>query len=116
MTDRELLELAAKASGITVIRSRLDDPLNLDILIENSPRNKFQHSGAWNPLTDDGDALRLVVKLHMMIDYITRADSYKAGCVVAVAGGKSFYEDGFTTEATRRAIVFAAAELGKEST
>ncbi len=34
MTDRELLESAAKAAGLTVIRSRLDDPLQRDMLID----------------------------------------------------------------------------------
>jgi hypothetical protein len=35
-TDRALLEAAAKAAGIVVVRSRLDDPLNADMLIEIS--------------------------------------------------------------------------------
>jgi hypothetical protein len=59
MTDRELLELAAKAAGIEVLRSRLNDFLCGDMLVNKSSRNPTQQSGPWNPLTDDGDALRL---------------------------------------------------------
>jgi hypothetical protein len=42
-TDREMLELAAKAVGIPVIW--------------------MQTTGRWNPLEDDGDAFRLMVAL-----------------------------------------------------
>lgn len=35
MNDREMLELAAKAAGIQIIRSRLNDPLWRDMLVEN---------------------------------------------------------------------------------
>jgi hypothetical protein len=58
----------------------------------------------WNPLTDDGDALRLAVKLDLSID---------DACVI--------YSDGASDDryaATRRAIVRAAASIrraGKES-
>lgn len=91
MTDRELLELAAKAAGIEVIRSRLEDPLNMDMLVNDSFRNIAQVAGAWNPLTDDGDALRLAVKLGLQYGII-KIDDCKA---------------------TRRAIVRAAAEIGR---
>ncbi len=46
MTDRELLEYAAKAAGL--------DHLWVVEIDGISPN--------WNPLTDDGDALRLVGK------------------------------------------------------
>jgi len=57
MTDREMLELAAKAAGIDWIKNC--------VWIENgfySPLAKHERI-AWNPLTDDGDAFRLAVKL-----------------------------------------------------
>ena len=54
MTDRELLELAAKAAGIEI------DPIDA----QHEPQDWV----AWNPLTDDGDALRLAVKLKMTVD------------------------------------------------
>ena len=92
MTDREMLELAAKAAGI--------DP-KWDGLYWQ-----------WNPLTDDGDALRLAVKLRLGIN-LTYED-------VAIVG-QEHTQAQFCLEqngddpyaATRRAIVRAAAELGK---
>jgi hypothetical protein len=63
MTDRELLELAAKAAGITVLRPngvmRNCTGLSYEANIFAAP--------PWNPLTDDGDALRLAVKLEISI-------------------------------------------------
>lgn len=48
--DKELLELAAKAAGIDGDYSKR--------------ANSIAHpDGYWNPLTDDGDALRLAAKL-----------------------------------------------------
>ena len=103
MTDRELLELAAKAAGI---------PLKPDF------KERFDYYIAdrmmWNPLTDDGDALRLAVKLGLCV-----GPNFDADRVVVDAGEFSqhhvyqmFDDDKFA--ATRRAIVRAAAELGKE--
>lgn len=111
MGDLELLELAAKAAGIEIIRSRLDDPLNLDMLISKSARNVGQLSGSWNPLTDDGDALRLAVTIKakitignaiIMVEVISRPDV-----------GQTFTEN--PGAATRRAIVRAAAAIGSTS-
>lgn len=106
--DRALLELAAKAAGFTcetfvdgkIIRRDLD----------NQPIY-------WNPLTDDGDALRLAVKLHFEVDVW-----YDGGGVsCALSGTHEDANDGWSFEqsadryaATRRAIVRAAAEIGKE--
>lgn len=53
--DRELLELAAKAAGIAVVRSRLDDPACQDFLTRGSVRNPSQDLGPWSPLADDGN-------------------------------------------------------------
>lgn len=113
MTDRELLELAAKAAGLEIQRSRLDDPMCRDLLMNgDSPRNAGQSAFPWNPLTDDGDALRLAVKLKLLIhvtDYSAfarRADRAWLGCEARLHGG--------IEAATRRAIVRAAAEIGKQ--
>jgi hypothetical protein len=108
MTDRELLELAAKAAGIDAVRSRLDDPMNQDFLVNNSHRNEHQASGPWNPLTDDGDALRLAVGLGIRFE---KTDTF----AVAWGAEKQFTEP-LTNDpyaATRRAITRAAAEMGK---
>ena len=103
MTDRELLELAAKAAGIESLWWTKDG-------------NKlFQRNGGeqkpWNPLTDDGDALRLAVKLDLDIFY----QSDEAGRFTSVerAGWAYEHHNGDPYTATRRAIVRAAAEIGR---
>ncbi|HCW21559.1 MAG TPA: hypothetical protein DHL02_27225 [Achromobacter sp.] len=104
MTDRELLELAANAAG-HVTRS---DNLNVWIVeTDGSPIAR------WNPLADDAQALRLAVKLDMQIWRST------AGGVAGVSPSSDFWNrlneplgpDPYA--ATRRAIVRAAAEIGK---
>ena len=113
MTDRELLELAAKAAGIDVGHStRFPDNtlfLNEQGLLIN-----------WNPLTDDGDALRLAVKLGLDVCIDTPHEDEPRTHVIG------FIRDGSTERVTvieyhgdpyavtRRAIVGAAAEIGKQ--
>jgi len=100
MNDRELLELAAKAAGIGIVDWHENDPTIWDDV----------EPCAWNPLTDDGDALRLAVKLNMYVmrfDVMTTARSSAATC--------DERDDGDPYAATRRAIVRAAAEIGKAS-
>ena len=94
MTDKELLELAAKAAGIKI---------NWSTQGIHKPPVAYADgcSTAWNPLTDDGDALRLAVKLDILID-----------AAFASATEKIEYEID-QLAATRRAIVRAAAEIGK---
>lgn len=109
MTDRELLELAAKAAGLTILRSRLDDPMWKDILIDSRPA--FPQTIGWNPLADDGDALRLSVKLQIDIkQYGDHVVAWFDGGFIGT--GRLAYE-GDPSAATRRAIVRAAAEIGK---
>ncbi len=100
MSDAEMLDLAAKAMGLKYMNGALWDG-----------RDVVEYS--WNPLEDDGHALRLAVKLEVMLDYIEKG--YMAGHVVAVSSGASAYEplDSDSYAATRRAIVRAAAEIGK---
>ena len=99
MTDRELLELAAKAAGLDV--GRYDGAAGL-----NQPYTNFW----WNPLNDDGDALRLAVRLQM--DVFVRAKFSEA---VAPMGTPQSVLHGFSGReaATRSAIVRVAAEIGK---
>jgi hypothetical protein len=103
MTDKELLELAAKAAGIT----GLNKP-NGSIVVHD----KHGISKTWNPLTDDGDALRLAVKLRIEICYPYMLPQG----IEAVRASTDTYEaigdDPYA--ATRRAIVRAAAEIGKQ--
>ena len=101
MTDRELLELAAKAAGMTL------DNLG-DRVVRREPDGQPVY---WNPLTDDGDALRLAVKLRMNV--------FHAGIRVFALDEEGDIEEAEGHEldpyaATRRAITRAAAEIGKE--
>ncbi|MCZ4330735.1 hypothetical protein [Castellaniella denitrificans] len=101
MTDRELLELAAKAIGRTTHVSQPDMPgIVLDSLTY------------WSPLEDDGDALRLSVNLGININYGNR----EAGAVMAFDFSGRFEdceEEGDPHAAVRRAIVRAAAAIGR---
>ena len=92
MTDRELLELAAKAAG---------HRLEWHIPYAGSDEPHIEGMD-WNPLDDDGDAFRLAVKLrlHSALETARRSVDYEKD----------------TCAATRRAITRAAAEIGKEMT
>ena len=98
MNDRELLELAAKAVGYDY------KPKNGAIVVGGIPAN-------WNPLTDDGDALRLAVKLELQLRL---RHSENAVSVYGSPDGRVDEADrADPCAATRRAIVRAAAEIGK---
>jgi len=81
MTDQELLELAAKAAGLEEAKLRIE-------------------FNQWNPLEDDGDAIRLAVKLG-----------------IDIAKAQVDYWDKHSNDpyaATRRCITIAAAQIGKD--
>lgn len=107
MTDKELLELAAKAAGI-------DLTFEIDGVTTCHWENDIESLGEWNPLTDDGAALRLAVSL-CLIPYIPVFCHQKAICQNEDAS--IFVEEEVQTNdpyaATRRAIVRAASEIGK---
>jgi len=105
--DKELLTLAAKAAGIEIISDAGEKGLWI--------KHKFL---AWNPLTDDGDALRLAVKLGLLIDAIP----ISAGVRYSSENGYDVWlfekheNNNDPYAATRRAIVRAAAEIGRVTT
>jgi hypothetical protein len=112
MTDRELLEVAAKAAGIDAEWHSDDDA---DFYAEHegmflkgarSPdNNKY-----WNPLTDDADALRLAVKLRLVLFL----EIPRIGIGPRMDGPEVYLDEGEDEyAATRRAIVRAAAEIGR---
>lgn len=102
MNDQQILELAAKAAGIS------------PVLCFESARNCLRIGDResyrlWRPLDDDGDALRLAIKLGICITFIEDHDSVGAehslhGVMIIEA------MDDF---GTRRAIVRAAADIAK---
>ena len=106
MDDKTLLELAAKAAGIELLRSRLDDPMCKDFLLVE--RKRDGEAISWNPLTDDGDALRLAVKLGLHI--LPELQSVDVGPFAVEYFSNN---NGDPRAATRRAIVRAAAEIGR---
>ena len=97
MNDRELLELAAKASSELTYSWYGNDAYFDGVL------------SRWNPLSDDGDALRLAIKLEMDVSFGLR------GAVIEQSHGRKVQEldDNDPYAATRRAIVRAAAEIGR---
>jgi len=108
MTNRELLELAAKAADIEY--QRTDDGEVIEYF-----GGGLQHpfgGGKWNPLTDDGDALRLLVKLNLNI-FSVNGTAYAMEAEGEQIEEKLVDHNGNPLAATRRAIVLAAAEIGK---
>ena len=111
MTDREVLELAAKAAGIKALRSPegvLRNCTGFD------PVMNIYAAPPWNPLNDDGDALRLAVRLGIGVQSWPRLGLSHAGAETVVKSIviKELHE-GDPYAATRRAIVRAAAEIGR---
>jgi hypothetical protein len=111
VSDRELLELAAKAAGIILtpveiknVTKQGDDRFaGYRTAPDQWPRGWF------DPLTDDGDALRLAVKLRINLELQYRGMVY--------ATTEEFDVDAphgtDPLAATRRAITHAAAEIGR---
>ena len=98
-TDRELLELAAKAAGIE---------LKYNYLWRRDARQP------WNPLTDDGDALRLAEFLGLTvcmdgIGTVSTCDQVRTDVFIT----QDIRECKSRIEATRRAITRAAAAIGE---
>lgn len=69
MSDRELLEWAAKAAGIEVYESTDGTLQNRPILVfaAGGGMGTMPYEERWNPLVDDAQALRLAVKLALTI-------------------------------------------------
>ena len=103
MTDRELLELAAKAAGLTCVWSP-DRP--------DYESNQEQQPIYWNPLEDDGDALRLAVKLEIDFRISIGATWWDRQVSEGVVYWCHEPHNNDPLAATRRAIVRAAAEIG----
>lgn len=99
MTDKELLELAAKAAGIEWHKGYL-------AYLDDGDR--------WSPLVRDDHALRLAVKLGVQM-YIFSPEIDDGICVPYTEINREFreYHKDDPYAATRRAIVRASAEIGR---
>lgn len=98
MTDHELLELAARAA---LGRTSIPD------------QHEQMVAKGWNPLKDDGDAQRLMVRMGVEVRF-----PHGAECVATLPGATAIEafipgEPHTKHAATRRAIVRAAAEIGR---
>ena len=96
MTDRELLELAAKAAGVDARR------------LPHAWPDRFDDD-QWDPLIDDSDAFRLAVDLGLVADFSrpSAGKPYKQHAIW-------LDETMSNAELARRAIVCAAAEVGRK--
>lgn len=111
-TDRELLELAAKASGFKLEQGYGQPPEKCLFYMDSEG---CCHD--WNPLDDDSDALRLMVALNIDVDYGEDLTDEPVGWSSHFSKFGGWFEEPLGIDpcaATRRVIVRAAAEIGKE--
>lgn len=99
--DKNLLLSAANAAGIEYEFVMLGSTLSGGVVLKD-------RAGYWNPLADDGDALRLAVQLNLEVR-IGHARPY--GKEVQWSWVSEAVEPN-DAASTRRAIVRAAAKLG----
>ena len=114
MTDRELLELAAKAAGWAKWRAAGDG----SFYVSASPNwnEQFAEWRLWKPLDDGDEALRLAALKLMRLDF-----DRDTGCVHAEYRRNGLVCDASEplngslsrSAAAKRAIVRALAEIGK---
>lgn len=118
MNDRELLEKAAKAAGIGTLvwgekwnmGGELIDCTDMPYIRSGQPDEGDVY---WNPLTDDGDALRLAVKLGL---HLFHSKHYvRCGRKTIDMPVEESKQEQDPYAATRRAIVRAAAALGEQA-
>ncbi|HHF0887560.1 TPA: hypothetical protein ACPILO_005496 [Pseudomonas aeruginosa] len=120
MKDRELLELAARAAGYEV-RWHENWKCFVHVGANNItyPPSPAGQRHVWVPLDDDGDALRLAVQVRMDLEQSVPQDQTRWVCASVSESGIEGITEGFDDEsqrfaATRRAIVLAAAAIGKK--
>jgi hypothetical protein len=110
VSDKELLELAAKAAGYVIVGE-------VDAMVVQPGetkaggyviRNDRGGDSLWNPLLDDGDAFRLSTKLFISINFSSQETRLLH---------KGVYLEGFfrncDCDSVRVAIVKVAAEVGR---
>lgn len=97
----------------------MDDKTMLEMAAKTCGAYWFGHYGCWymgdnpwRPLTNDGDALRLAVKLRLDIEFLRGGDFVKVSTYYGDVSAEVEHT-GEPAADTRRAIVRAAAEIGK---
>lgn len=121
-TDSELLELAAKAAGLEF---EWGDIFKIGEETVDCSDIPYAKGGApdiepayWDPLTDDGDALSLAVNVKLVVNPFggISPDGTRHATVYSPRLKREFDvpHGSDPLAATRRAIVEAAAEIGKD--
>ena len=117
LTDRELLEGAARAAGIA--GSVYSFPGMLERYGFNEAIYDDASDSHWNPLTDDGDALRLAVRCGILFgvgkgentpDVVWHGSNGVEGLNIEPCAEVAAMKD--MTAGVRRVIVRAAYEIG----
>ena len=110
--DKELLQDAAKAAGIKLVFD--PDGLPRDCT-DMAPAMNIFSAELWNPIDNDGDALRLAVKLKidLWFENDQGRDMVVAQTLTSLEA-EDIKDDPYA--ATRRVIVMAAAEIGRRKT
>jgi hypothetical protein len=121
MNDRKLLGLAAKAAAIGAVRvdTEYEHCFKIPSVSADGRASGFD---IWDPLTDDGDAFRLLVDLRLVVHVWD--DQPAVSAAKTLPDGEQPADDSEKWEmstdtddiraAARRAIVLVAAEIGKE--
>lgn len=112
-TDIELLRSTARAAGITESEG-WEWSERVGAYRRRCNGEEFE---IWNPLEDDGDALRLAVKLRLDILFYSHDVEVEATGifteVLQAVSSEKYGDDPYA--ATRRAIVSVAAKLSEQS-
>lgn len=104
MTDRELIELAAKAAGIEIYTWQDDMAW-----VSYGP----SIAAPWSPLESDADAFRLAVKLRLETNISEAGDVCSASSKRVLSFADGDMDSGDECVLMRLAITRAAAEIGK---
>ena len=112
MSDQELLELAAKAAGLTNL---IYCPAWKCMAEYDDHEGSYEWGTYWNPLVRDSDALRLAVNLQLGISIPPTVDGRIEvvtfyGPIISIV---EHPQNNDRIAATLRAVVRDAAEIGK---